>query len=110
MAVDGKNVTLLSSKERDKITASNDNSETALSKINAALASWNEEGISATWVVPDETTMSQYLLNNNTNKNYFCIRSNNVLGSINVYGGKTNTRDNIGSGNFLRPVTTITIE
>lgn len=110
LAVDGKNVTLLSSKERDKITASNDNSETALSKINAALTSWNEEGISATWVVPDETTMSQYLLNNNTNKNYFCIRSNNTLGSINVYGGKTNTRDNIGSGNFLRPVTTITIE
>ena len=109
LAVDGKNVTLLSSEEKKGVTNGGDQ-KTALESIQKELSIWKVDGISATWVVPSESVMSQYLVNHPTTNNYFCMLSGNTLASINVYQGKTETRGSIGSSVYLRPVTTITIE
>lgn len=112
LAVDGKNVTLLSKEEKNGVVQRGCTQEKAKSDISFFLNRWNVAGIDATWVVPDEAILGQYLESHHENgKRYLCLTDDTTLGYIYYGGNGVIVKPSLNVDDILlRPITTITIE
>lgn len=118
LAVNGNEVTLLSSKEEDNITGNNDNNSVVKDKVNNSLSTWDNSGYS--WRVPNlseaniiysrqEDINSKLSSNINTRNYYYMYVSSNNYGEFFEESGSISTHDYVLSRTKVRPVTTITI-
>lgn len=123
LEVDGNKVTLLSSKERTNIIDNSDNrsQDVIQSKIDAALANWSVDGISATWVLQDKAIATKIcsiwdkINSSNTQRldfaNDYFFNNGSKISSYKANKDKGMSESTaVTSSNILRPVTTITIE
>lgn len=109
LAVEGNEVTLLSSIEEKGITVSGDTQASALSKINSKLEKWNIDGIDGEWEMPDESMMTTFLTGKDSSNHYFFLSSDGDIKLIFVNKGKISYANSLANSAYLRPVTTITI-
>ena len=117
VSVNGNQATLVSNTQKT-YSELNQEGETYIDGINAALESWpSETGISGTWRVPTETEARIFLVDQNCTTisamtPYFCL-NNQTLKTIWVMpddGSNTidNTSTTLGINRILRPVIDIT--
>jgi hypothetical protein len=116
LAVDGKQVTILSSEEKNGIVTNNDGDNTIKTKINNELQKWSVPNITAEWKLIDENALQliesaagQINSPELNAKNYFFTNGSTVK-VFNITNGNTNYSGMPTGITYLRPVATLTFE
>lgn len=119
VAAEGKNITVVSNTEkRDFNNVYYNKQDEALSTLNTALSTWNEEdGIEGNWRIPTKEEVNIFLsdadyitITGNTIKRYYCMDGEELKGV--AAGSNHNVSDvttDISSVFYLRPVMDITL-
>lgn len=116
LAVDGKQVTILSSEEKNDIVTNNDGDNKIKSKINDELQEWSVPNITAEWRLIDVNTLQliesaagQINSPGINAKNYFYTNGSTVK-VFNITNGNTSYNGIATDITYLRPVTTLTFK
>ena len=117
LAVDGKQVTILSSKEEQNIITSGDNNQNVIKqKVDDALEEWSVPNITTTWKLPDSNIaviIHQEKSNINSpelgSKGYF-LTANSKIMAFSVNGKEINYSITPSDIVYLRPVATLTFK
>ena len=117
LAVNGKEVTILSSKEEQNIISESDNDQKVIKqKIDDALEEWSVPNITTTWKLPDSNIaviIHQEKSNINSpelgNKGYF-LTANSKISAFSVNGKEINYSIKPSDIVYLRPVATLTFK
>lgn len=117
LAVNGKEVTILSSKEEQNIITKNDNDQNVIKqKVDDALESWNVPNITTTWRLPDSDIID-IIFNDRSRINPSLPGTNyyfySLPSSIMSFHFTANVADKNGNPTFatyLRPVATLTFK
>lgn len=114
LAVNGKQVTILSSIEENKIIKYDDTREVKEQKINNKLHNWSVPNVTATWELPSEAIIN--ILNNEKShitsptlgsKSYFCYTNSKIM-AFTIKDSGVEYSSSITNNEYLCPVATLT--
>ena len=116
LAVDGKQVTILSSEERCNIVTNSDGNKVVKTKIDNALQEWSIPNITAVWRLIDDNTLpliasaaGQINSPEFGTKNYFYMNGSSIE-SFSIKNGEAINNGMLTNATYLRPVATLTFE
>lgn len=116
LAVNGKEVTILSSKEEQNIISAGDDQKVIKQKIDDALENWNVPNITTTWRLPDSNIaeiihQEKSRINSpGFGKNSYFLFDNSKIKVFFFSGDNMSYNENPTSSAFLRPVATLTFK
>ena len=116
LAVNGKQVTILSSEERRDIVTNSDANYTIKSKVDKALQEWSVPNITAEWELIDDNTLQLIVsaaeqINSPALGTYYYFYTNgSTIKKFRIIDGNVDCKAEPNDLTYLRPVATLTFE
>lgn len=115
LSVSGNDVTLLSPNEKSGVINGSDSTTKQIEDINSELGSWTVSDVTSVWRLPTHSEMEIIYNNRSTlgiggGAKMYLYLENSTLKVFSINKDSYSTNGNPSSANYLRPVTTITIQ